>query len=60
MTHSPSNTLRRNAPFAAGADAGRAATPRPPGVAAQASQGLKPIGLTFGNLAAQFRAKAGE
>jgi hypothetical protein len=56
---SPSNTLRRQALSAAGADAGRAAAPSPR-AAAQASQGLKPIGLTFGNLAAQFRAKAGE
>lgn len=41
-------------------DAERAADLNPPEAAAQFSQGLKPIGSTFANLAALYRAKAGE
>ncbi len=40
-------------------DAERAADLNPPEAAAQSS-GLKPIGSTFANLAALYRAKAGE
>lgn len=55
-------SLRRPSPQNShhGANAERAADLNPPEAAAQFSQGLKPIGSTFANLAALYRAKAGE